>query len=95
MQNLNQSILLNLAIGLPPLAEQRRILAKVDELMALCNRLEASLEADDGAPRRLLDAGLVARMPPRPEARRHHRGGEIEPSDSMFAAVPGKSRRLR
>ncbi|QIO52953.1 restriction endonuclease subunit S [Rhizobium leguminosarum bv. trifolii] len=28
-------------IGFPPIAEQRRIVAKVDELMALCERLEA------------------------------------------------------
>ena len=41
MQNLNQSILAKMPVGVPPLAEQRRIVAKVDELMALCDRLEA------------------------------------------------------
>ena len=56
MQNLNQSILLNLVVGLPPLAEQRRIVAKVDELMALCDRLEAQLATTQSERHRLLDA---------------------------------------
>ena len=45
-------------IPLPPLAEQHRIVAKVDELMALCDRLEATLATDDDTRRRLLDALL-------------------------------------
>jgi restriction endonuclease S subunit len=35
-------------------AEQHRIVAKVDALMALCDRLEANLTATAGTRRRLL-----------------------------------------
>jgi len=38
-KNISQRILRAWEIGLPPLAEQKRIVAKVDELMALCDRL--------------------------------------------------------
>ena len=58
MQNLNQAILLSAVIGLPPLAEQHRIVAKVDELMALCDRLETSLTTADDTRCRLLGALL-------------------------------------
>ena len=44
---------------LPPLAEQRRIVAKVDELMALCDRLEEKLSGEEEAGGRLLDALLA------------------------------------
>jgi type I restriction enzyme S subunit len=51
-------------ISVPPLAEQRRIIAKVDELMALCDRLEASLTATVATRRRLLDALLAEALAP-------------------------------
>jgi type I restriction enzyme S subunit len=40
----------------PPLAEQHRIIAKVDELMALCDRLEAQLTTTQAQSRRLLES---------------------------------------
>jgi type I restriction enzyme S subunit len=48
-----------IAVPLPPLAEQDRIVGKVDELMALSDRLEASLASGEDARRRLLDALLA------------------------------------
>lgn len=43
MTNLNHGILKKLPFCLPPVEEQHRIVAKVDELMALCDRLQARL----------------------------------------------------
>ncbi len=51
INNLKSSTLLGLAIALPPEAEQARIVARVDELMRLCDALEAKgrLEAEQHA----------------------------------------------
>jgi type I restriction enzyme, S subunit len=49
---------------LPPLAEQHSIVAKVDELMALCDQLERSLINADDARGRLLDALLAEALTP-------------------------------
>ena len=40
MSNLNHTILSKMPIPLPPLAEQRRIVAKLDEILPLCERLK-------------------------------------------------------
>jgi type I restriction enzyme S subunit len=61
---LNLDNIRSLSIPLPPLAEQHRIVAKVDELMALCDRLEASLAAAAATRRRLLDALLAEALAP-------------------------------
>lgn len=45
-------------IPLPPLAEQHRIVAKVDELMALCDRLEAQQADAESAHTQLVQALL-------------------------------------
>lgn len=45
-------------IPLPPLDEQQRIVAKVKELMALCDRLEAQVTTTQTESRRLLEAVL-------------------------------------
>ena len=70
MQNLNQTILLNLSFGIPPLAEQHRIVVKVNELMACCDKLEASLATSEDTRRGLLDALVYETLEP---VKGHHR----------------------
>ena len=53
-----------LPIPLPPLSEQRQIIAKVDELMALCDRLEASVGAAGTARHCLLESLLQDALEP-------------------------------
>lgn len=48
----------SMRIPLPPLSEQHRIVAKVDELMALCDALEAELMNIAALRRQLLEATL-------------------------------------
>jgi type I restriction enzyme S subunit len=64
LKNVNLTEFGALTIPLPPLAEQHRIVAKVDALMALCDRLEASLTATAATRRRLLEALLAEALAP-------------------------------
>lgn len=56
MPKLNKESLNAFAVPVPPLAEQRRIVAKVDALMALCDALKARLADAAQTQRHLADA---------------------------------------
>jgi type I restriction enzyme S subunit len=56
--DLGMAVVRGMAIPLPPIAEQHRIVARVAELMSLCDRLEAQLSNARSESRRLLDAVL-------------------------------------
>ena len=61
MKNIGREVMCNLPIALPPLAEQRRIVAKVEQLMALVDALETQLAASRATAANLL-SGLVAEL---------------------------------
>jgi len=54
--NLNVGKISNTILALPPLAEQHRIVAKVDELMSLCDQLKARLSDAQTTQLHLADA---------------------------------------
>jgi type I restriction enzyme S subunit len=58
MKNVLRPIIYSLAIPLPRLAEQHRIVAKVDELIGVCDRLELQLTRAQIETCRLLEAVL-------------------------------------
>ena len=67
VKNVNSTELAAITIPLPPLAEQQRIVAKIDELMTLCDRMEASLAWGNDNRRQLIDALLHEALKPEEE----------------------------
>ncbi|MBL9044895.1 MAG: restriction endonuclease subunit S [Myxococcales bacterium] len=59
MPKINQTELNAICVSIPPLAEQKRIVAKVDELMALCDRLEAQQQQRETRHTALAQASLT------------------------------------
>lgn len=56
--DLGMAVIRKMVVPLPPLAEQHRIVAEVDELMALCDQLESHLTTAQTEAARLLESVL-------------------------------------
>lgn len=59
VKNVNSSEISQLKVPLPPLPEQHRIVARIDQLMALCDTLEQQIEAATGKQTELLNAVMA------------------------------------
>lgn len=60
MKNVSRETMSLLPVPLPPLQEQRRIVAKIDELMGFCDFLEQQIDAATGKQTELLNALMLA-----------------------------------
>ena len=68
LQHITKGKLEAMLIGLPPLAEQHRIVAKVDKLMALCDQLEQARAGREAVRDRLTTASLARLTAPETDA---------------------------
>ncbi|PZV09800.1 MAG: restriction endonuclease, partial [Leptolyngbya sp.] len=59
LASINKTQLRGCPVPLPPLSEQHRIVAKIDQLMALCDQLEANIETTTHQQTKLLHAVMA------------------------------------
>jgi type I restriction enzyme S subunit len=84
----NTDTLKKQAIPVPPLAEQKRIVAKVEELMGLCDELEARQQARAESRARLTQSAFTHLTAAQDEkAFRHHAGFLLQNSAVAFDDV--------
>jgi len=89
---LNRSDAYALAIAIPPIAEQRRIATKVDELMALCDQLEAAKGECEQSRDQLVRATLQRLSQPNDEESfGEHAGFAL----SNLARLTGRAERIK
>lgn len=85
----------NIPFPLPPLEEQKRIVAKVDELMRLCDELEGEQEDRRAARRRLNRAALDGLLAARDEAEFEARWQIVADHFPVLTAAPDLVPKLR
>ncbi|MGH0364212.1 restriction endonuclease subunit S [Sinorhizobium meliloti] len=92
--NVSGSALKNMLVPLPPIAEQQRIVAKVDELMTLCDQLEAVRTQREATRDRLAAASFARLSSPKPETFRDDARFVLEALPALTAR-PDQTKQLR
>jgi type I restriction enzyme S subunit len=95
MKNVSREVVLSLPVPVPPAAEQSRIVAKVEELMALIAALEAKVGAGGTARGRLLDALLAALADSPDAAATAEAWAQLAPHFDLLLQTPADVDRLQ